>query len=67
MQKLILVLNAGSSSLKFTLFVDQGETPGVLYDGQIEGILTESRFRAKDSAGKVIAEKTWPAGKTTRS
>lgn len=61
MQKLILVLNAGSSSLKFTLFVDQGETPEVLYDGQIEGILTESRFRAKDGAGKLVAEKTWPA------
>ncbi|MEN6373942.1 MAG: acetate/propionate family kinase [Smithella sp.] len=61
MEKLILVLNAGSSSLKFTLFVDQGERPKVLYDGQIEGILTESRFRAKDGAGKLVAEKTWPA------
>jgi len=62
MEKLILVLNAGSSSLKFNLFVDQGETPKVLYDGQIEGILTESRFRAKDGTGKLVAEKTWPAG-----
>jgi len=62
MQKLILVLNAGSSSLKFTLFVDQGETLEVLYDGQFDGILTESRFKAKDGAGKLVAEKAWPSG-----
>jgi acetate kinase len=62
MGNLIIVLNAGSSSLKFTFYADQGETPGVLYDGQIEGIGTETRFKAKDGAGKVVEEKKWPPG-----
>lgn len=59
---LILVLNAGSSSLKFTLFADRGEVLEVLYSGQIDGILTESRFKARDGAGKPVAEQTWSAG-----
>lgn len=56
----IVVLNAGSSSLKFTIYADTGGKPGVLYDGQFEGILTETRFKAKDGAGKVVEEKKWP-------
>jgi acetate kinase len=62
MSDLIIVLNAGSSSLKFTIYADTGEKPGVLYDGQIEGIGTETRFKAKDGAGKVVGEKKWPPG-----
>jgi acetate kinase len=60
MGELILVLNAGSSSLKFTIYSDQGDKPVVLYSGQIEGLFTESRFKAKDGTGKVVEEKTWP-------
>lgn len=62
MADLIVVLNAGSSSLKFTIYVNQDSKPEPLYDGQIEGLFTESRFKAKDGAGKVVAEKTWPKG-----
>jgi len=62
MADLIIVLNAGSSSLKFTIYSAHGEKPGVLYDGQFEGILTETRFKAKDGAGKVVEEKKWPPG-----
>jgi acetate kinase len=62
MADLIIVLNAGSSSLKFTIYAAHGGKPGVLYDGQIEGILTETRFKAKDGSGKVVEEKTWPPG-----
>jgi acetate kinase len=62
MADLIIVLNAGSSSLKFTIYSAHGEKPGVLYDGQVEGIGTETRFKAKDGAGKVVEEKTWPPG-----
>ncbi len=62
MADLIVVLNAGSSSLKFTIYANQASEPEPLYDGQIEGLFTESRFKAKDGAGKVIAEKTWPKG-----
>ncbi len=62
MGDLIVVLNAGSSSLKFTVFRNEGERPGVLYEGQFEGILTEPHFKAKNSAGNVVEEKRWPAG-----
>ena len=61
MQDLIVVLNAGSSSLKFTIYVDQGDKPVALYDGQIEGLFTQSRLKVKDKAGNVVAEKNWPA------
>ena len=63
MKDLILVLNAGSSSLKFTLFIDKGGKLEALYAGQIEGITTEPRFKIKDSGGKVVGEKKWPLGK----
>ena len=62
MADLIIVLNAGSSSLKFTIYSAHGEKPEALYDGQIEGIGTEPRFKVKDGAGKVVEEKKWPAG-----
>jgi len=61
MADLIIVLNAGSSSLKFTIYSANGEKPAALYDGQIEGIGTEPRFKVKDGAGKVVEEKKWPA------
>ncbi len=62
MGDLILVLNAGSSSLKFTVYADGDERPKVLYDGQIEGLFTSTRFEAKDGSGKVVQEKAWPEG-----
>ena len=62
MKDLILILNAGSSSLKFTLYIDKGETMEALYAGQVEGIVTEPRFKAKDSGGNVVEEKKWPPG-----
>ncbi|HBL23319.1 MAG TPA: acetate kinase [Deltaproteobacteria bacterium] len=63
MKDLILVLNAGSSSLKFKLYINKGEKLEALYSGEIEGIVTEPRFKAKDSDGNVVAEKKWPPGK----
>lgn len=62
MSELIIILNAGSSSLKFTIYADTEGSPAALYDGQIEGILTEAHFKAKDGAGKLVVEKKWPAG-----
>lgn len=58
----ILVLNASSSSLKFTLFECFGEVLRTAYGGQIEGLFTEPLFKAKDAAGRVAAEEAWPAG-----
>ena len=58
----IVVLNAGSSSIKFSLFAlrDGGLEPELR--GQIEGIYSAPRFVSKDEQGEVIAEKTWPPG-----
>jgi acetate kinase len=60
MGNLNVVLNAGSSSLKFTIYADTGEKPAVLYDGQIEGLFTESRFKSKDGSGTIVMDKSWP-------
>ncbi len=57
----ILVLNAGSSSLKFSVFLD-GEPPEPLLRGQLEGLFTQPRFVARDHAGGVAGEKDWAAG-----
>ena len=61
MSDLILVLNAGSSSIKFSLFASQGALD-VLASGQVEGLYTAPRFIAKDAAGQRLAEKRWEAG-----
>lgn len=58
----ILVLNAGSSSIKFSVFEarDGKLEPGVR--GQAEGLYTKPRFVAKSAAGAVLAEKSWEEG-----
>jgi acetate kinase len=62
MQNAIAVLNAGSSSLKFSVFVERGETLDLIARGQAEGLYTAPRFVAKDGAGKLLGEKAWDAG-----
>jgi acetate kinase len=57
----ILVLNAGSSSLKFSVFLD-GEPPESLLRGQLEGLFTQPHFVARDDGGGVVGEKQWAAG-----
>jgi len=63
MQNAILVINAGSSSIKFAAFAESatGE-PDLLGRGQIEGIGTDPYFAVKDDTGAVIGEHRWPAG-----
>jgi len=58
----ILVLNAGSSSIKFSVFVDQGAEPEFRFGGQIEGLYTAPRFAAKDAAGTSIGVHAWNEG-----
>jgi acetate kinase len=58
----ILVLNAGSSSIKFSLFVDQGGDPEFALGGQIEGLYVAPRFSVKDAAGTSIGTREWGAG-----
>ena len=63
MQPAILVLNAGSSSIKFLLFAGQGD--GRLEPrlrGQLEGIYTSPRLIARNPRGEVIAEQSWGDG-----
>ncbi|BAI71337.1 acetate kinase [Azospirillum sp. B510] len=63
MPNAILVINAGSSSLKFSLFRDQdGGDPVVTINGQISGIGTQPVFEAKDAQRRPLAEKSWGAG-----
>ena len=62
MSDAILVANAGSSSIKFSVFLDRdgGQALDLLLSGQLEGVTTEPRFRARDAAGTLIAEQRWP-------
>src|SRR4029434_264949 len=62
MKDAILVLNAGSSSVKFSVFVVQGKTLELQLGGQLEGLFTSARFTAKDPKGKVVSEKSWGEG-----
>lgn len=59
MSKAILVLNAGSSSIKFTVFDAAGGEPQTRFNGQIEGIGTKPRFKVKDGAGAVVHDSGW--------
>ncbi len=58
----ILVLNAGSSSLKFSVFVDDKEALLLKLRGQIEGIYTGPRFSAKDASDTPIGSHEWAEG-----
>jgi acetate kinase len=58
----ILVINAGSSSVKFSVFAEAGAQLALVVGGQVGGIGTEPVFVAKDAAGKTVGEKRWEAG-----
>ncbi|HYY31589.1 MAG TPA: acetate/propionate family kinase [Chthoniobacterales bacterium] len=61
---MILTINSGSSSIKFTLFRAKGdlESMAVLCVGQIESLGEEPRFIAEDSAGCQVANERLEAG-----
>jgi acetate kinase len=59
MSDVILVLNAGSSSIKFSLFDAGSQALQVLMRGQVEGLYTSPRFVAKDAQGAEIGTKAW--------
>jgi len=62
MSNAIVVLNAGSSSIKFSLFLERDGNLELDIRGQIEGIYTSARFLSKTQDGAVKAEKSWPDG-----
>jgi acetate kinase len=61
MSETILVVNAGSSSIKFQLFeVGPGDQLQRRLKGQIEGIGVRPRLAAKDAKGEGLIDKVWP-------
>ena len=56
----IAVLNAGSSSVKFSVFFRRGGELVLRLRGQIEGLFNRPHFIAKDPAGATVGEKSWP-------
>jgi acetate kinase len=62
MRKAILVLNAGSSSIKFLLFAEQADELEPVIRGQIEGIYTAPHFIARNPLGGLVAEQAWGEG-----
>ena len=58
----IAVLNAGSSSLKFSLYAAQGDALDLVARGQAEGLYTSPRFAAKGVDGRLLGERKWDEG-----
>ena len=62
MADVILVLNAGSSSLKFSAFEAGSNKLLLMLNGQIEGLYTAPRFVARDAQGADVGSKAWGEG-----
>lgn len=56
MSDAIVVLNAGSSSLKFSIYGVADQALNLVARGQIEGLGTSPRFKAKDEQGQTLAD-----------
>jgi len=59
----ILVLNAGSSSIKLSVFAERAGGLALEVRGEVEGLYTAPRFVAHDSSGRIVAEESWPGRK----
>src|SRR2546426_8116327 len=59
----ILVLNAGSSSIKLSVFAERAGGLALEVRGEVEGLYTAPRFVAQDSSGRIVAEESWPGRK----
>ena len=62
MPDILAVLNAGSSSIKFSLFALDAGALALTYRGQVEGLYTAPHFSARDASGRLEADKTWDPG-----
>ncbi|WP_018314127.1 acetate/propionate family kinase [Cupriavidus sp. UYPR2.512] len=62
MAELILVLNAGSSSIKYCAYDTHDDTLRLVLRGSIDGLYTTPAFRATDAAGAEIETRRWDAG-----
>jgi len=66
MSDLVLVLNAGSSSIKYAIFAQSGGAPKLHLRGHIEGLYTQTHFEARDAAGTLVSERRWATGEPLR-
>jgi len=62
MANVYAVLNAGSSSIKFSLFTAAGAALEAGPRGQVESLGSAPRFVSKDPAGRVLGEHSWGEG-----
>jgi acetate kinase len=62
MSDAIAVLNAGSSSIKYSMYLADDDELKLHLRGQIEGLFTAPRFVAKDGSGTVVSERSWGEG-----
>ncbi len=58
-QDVVLVVNAGSSSIKFAVYGVGGDGLDRLTHGEIDGIGTLPRFHARDASGAEITGLPW--------
>ena len=58
----LLVINAGSSSVKFAGFAAGTNEPRTLFRGQIEPLSDAPRLLVRDAAGVSLEDRAWPAG-----
>lgn len=66
MKRSVLVLNSGSSSIKFALFrFSGGGGPDTLYRGEVEDIGTAPKFTLRDGKGIAVEDKELDPGKVS--
>jgi acetate kinase len=58
----IAVVNSGSSSVKFSLFLRRGDSLDLSLRGQFESLFAKPRFVARNADGDTVAERTWNEG-----
>src|SRR4051812_7647112 len=58
----ILVINSGSSSIKFQAFAANGGTLDPIAGGKLEELYTTPHMQVKRQNGEVIEDRRWPAG-----
>jgi acetate kinase len=58
----ILVINAGFSSIKFHAFAASDGKLDPISGGKLEEIYTHPSFQVKRQDGEIIEDKVWPAG-----
>jgi acetate kinase len=61
-QQAIVVINAGSSSVKFSVYLRAAGELELRLRGQVEGLGTRPRFVARDADGATVGERVWPDG-----